>query len=79
MPRRGRSKKVGEMPHELFKKGLVRKGYRHSVARTDKKLPSGAFFRPKQPAKDPARGLKYKNKTHKSPMYKSCNCGCGNK
>ena len=79
MPRRAKSKSMGELPHTLWKKGLVRQGYRHSVSRSDKKLPSGAFFRPKQPAKDPARGIKYKKKTSKNAMPHKCNCGCSGK
>lgn len=67
-------------PHALFKKGLVRQGFKHSVTKKPVKMASSTYFRPKRLSTPVGGSLKYKKKKEKTFRKVDCGCGCqGNK
>lgn len=75
-----KAKKISERPHILFKKGLVRQGFKHKVSTRPIKMPAGDYFRPKRLCTPLRHSLKYKNPREKTFRKTDCGCGCkGNK
>lgn len=71
-----KSKRVGDVPYILFKKGLARQ-YRPSVSKHSKKDIDGKMSAAKKPLlKDIKTSVRYKTKQPKTFKKTDCGCGC---
>lgn len=67
------TKKGGDLPHILFKRGLVRQGFRHKMPVRQQQQPDSTYVRHKRMVNPVGKKVKYKRSVRSS-------CGCqGNK
>jgi len=66
------TKKSGDLPHILFKRGLVRQGFRHKMPVRPQKQPDTTYVRHKRMVNPVGRKVKYKRSV-RSPSPCGCN------